>query len=246
MPPLMGQYVETTMNIVLKQFAVKYLLAAMVSWVPIANQVSNGESAESAQARYEATASDIIETVYADDEPAVFLGADGNIKSALELAAIGSFEGGFQKFVDEGGCNVKGFKADRRGSCDGGTAYTIWQIHPMSGLMLKGTGITSVYYNQQAAKEHPEDVWTGAKLVADRKMAAKVALHLIRISYQEQKSLCRFTGESCLEGKHPLADNRHMRAVNYLKAHPFTPPKEEVTTETSATTAMSETTKKSL
>jgi hypothetical protein len=218
--------------LLLKKMVAKYVLKAMTTWVPIANQVANGEEEMAAKQRYEEIASDIVDAVYDEDEPAVFSGVDGKLKTALEVVAIPSYESGFQKIVDDGTCNQPSFKADRRGNCDGKTAFTLWQIHSVgNGLMFSGTGVTSKMYNADYAQEHPEEVWTGPKLVQNRLMAAKMALHLIRTTYSQHHSLCGYTGEHCGEGEHPKADIRHGRAVRYLADHPFAPSLEEIELE---------------
>ena len=219
---------------VMKKAAAQYIFGAMTAWVSISNQTVHGEPEEEAKARYESTANDIVGAAFDEDEPAVFAGAMGKIKTALEMTSIGSLEGGFQKIVDDGTCNRPDFKADGRGNCDGHTAFTIWQIHSVgNGLMFSGTGVTSKRYNQAYADEHPEEVWTGPRLVENRAVAAKMALHLIRTSWSNYHSLCAYTGESCGDIGHPKADYRHQRAVAYYRTHPFTPPTEESLAESS-------------
>lgn len=216
---------------VLVKALISYLLVAMTSWVPMKNQTD--ESAEDAATRYTAIATDIVEAVTDPSEPPLWKGSDGQVKTALLVAGIASLEGGYQKFVDDGTCNKKEYKADRRGSCDGKHAYTIWQIHTMGGLIFDGEGVTSIAYAPEKLKTDPDSVWTGPKLVADRKAAARMALHLMRVSYKRYGSLCQYTGEKyqdtdkCME-KTPKADFRQSRALDYLKKNPFVTPEEPV------------------
>jgi hypothetical protein len=178
----------------------QYILTAMLTWVPLSSQTANGESEVDARTRYESIAQDIAANSQDATEPPIFKGAtteEAQVKTALELGSISSFEGGYQKFVDEGTCNQKGYKADGRGNCDGGGAWTIWQMHTMHGLWFKGLGLTSMDGEPNYGKQHPDEtMWTGAMLVADRRTAAKMALHMIRTSYKDRGgSLCGYTGE---------------------------------------------------
>lgn len=215
----------------------KYILAAMLSWVPLNNQTIYGETEAEALARYEATALDIVTTVLSPNEPWIFKNTNG-VKEALELASIASFEGGFQTFVEDGSCNKKGYKPDGRGGCDGGHAFSNWQIHIYgNGYILQDDGLTNVDAEKNIARIlkkplsfEPGDVIQGKNLIEDHRLAARVALHLVRLSWKSAHSLCGFTGEDCGEarnvdghdvGGHPKATQRHQRAVNYEKAHPF-------------------------
>lgn len=192
------------------------VLSAMLAWVPLDQQAANGESETDAQARYASIAHDISSAVLSEDP---LFGS--HLKTALELASIASFESGFQRVVDNGTCNLPSHKADARGSCDSKQAFTLWQIHANTGggLMLLNSGVTSKQYDRERAAQHPEEVWTGDRLVHDRRAAAILALHLVRASYSSAHSLCHFSGESCASGAHPKADARHARAVEYLRTH---------------------------
>jgi len=218
----------------------KYILAAMLTWVPLNNQTIYGETEADALARYEATAFDIVSSVLAPNEPWIFKDSNG-VKEALELASIASFEGGFQTFVEDGSCNVKGYKPDGRGGCDGGHAFSNWQIHVYgNGYILQNDGgLTTVDAEKNVARllkkpvsYDPSEVIQGSTLIEDHGVAARLALHLVRLSWQSAHSLCGFTGEDCGEGRiidghlvggHPKARLRHQRAVDYEKNHPFVP-----------------------
>lgn len=218
---------------ILTSSVASYIKAAMIAWVPLARHVAFGETLPEIDARYARVAEDI--TIVASDpaEPAVFPhGPNGNVKMALELAAIASFEGGFQTVVENGTCNRPDYKADGRGSCDNKHAFSDWQIHAndFAGgglILLEDGGITAPRWAPERAAAHPEEIWTGARLIADPRGAARVALHLVRQSYKQFGSLCAFTGETtdptrqCI-GPHPKADNRHERAIAYLRQHPYT------------------------
>jgi len=234
-----SSFAQATPSAIYKKAASEYILGAMLRWVPLLNQTVHGETEDEARARYQATADNIVDIVLDENEPTVFRGGDdGRLKSALEIASIASFEGGFQKFVDDGTCNQKDYKADGRGGCDGHTAFTVWQIHIFgNGYIIQGDDITTKMYAPQYAAEHPDEVLTGKSLIEDRRTAVRVALRLIRKTYQDNHSLCGYTGEPCCDTHinqetlkevscHPKADLRHDRAKNYFRQHPFTAPAE--------------------
>jgi len=218
----------------------KYILAAMLAWVPINNQTIYGETEAEVRTRYESTALDIVMSVLAPNEPWIFKESNG-VKEALELASIASFEGGFQTFVEDGSCNQKGYTPDGRGGCDGGHAFSNWQIHVYGNgyILQEDGGLTSVDAENATAKRlnrpvsySPEDVIQGKSLIEDHRLAARLALHLVRISWKSAHSLCGFTGEDCgeprnidghLVGGHPKASQRHQRAIDYERSHPFVP-----------------------
>ena len=228
-----------------------YILTAMLSWVPLRNQIerthdgrwihdSRGyvtEDPGEARARYERIASDIVSVAYSEDNPPLFKGNDGRLKTALILASIASFEGGYHKWVENGDCNSPEFQArqpkDRPRECDGGSAWSDWQIH-MYNYVVKDGEMTQAQFleNSLAAsdrewmRDHKDEILHGKDLAADPRLAAQVAYYLVRYSTRSWKTLCSYTGEDCA-GSQPKARLRLERAVSYLRAHPFTPTVEE-------------------
>jgi hypothetical protein len=178
----------------------KIVLAALLTWAPLKDHV--GEPPEEVQARYDSTAGDIAAVALESTETPLFSTSDGRIRTALVLANIATLEGHLWKFVDLGWCNDKTRKPDPRGNCDGGHAYTFWQIHP----------------DQLPMGDHA----TGKELLASRQLAARIALHIVRISLSRTRSktdtigsLCMYTGEPCAMRQHPLAEERLQRALKY-------------------------------
>src|SRR5277367_22938 len=110
------------------QSLIQYIFVAMLSWIPIANLTPYGETEDEARTRLHSVAEDIVTVAMDKSEPSVFARADGRVKTALLQASIASMETGFQKFVDTGDCNQANYRADRRGNCDGGHAFSLWQI----------------------------------------------------------------------------------------------------------------------
>jgi hypothetical protein len=217
--------------------AEKYILAAMIQWQPLSGHVirkpdgayevdAHGffvkEDPEEVHERYQLTASQIVDVAFDLSLPALFKGPSGRIKTALQLAAIGSLEGGFHKFVEDGDCNKPGFKSDKAGDCDGGGAFSNWQIHIWGGgYVIKDGELTQLsYLPKDYAKDHPTDVIHGVDLVKNRRLAALIAYYLVRYSTHNFHSLCQYAGEPC-DGPHPLATQRAERAVNYFRDRPF-------------------------
>jgi hypothetical protein len=157
------------------------------------------------------------------NEPPSFSQADGRVKTAILHAAIASMETGYQKFVDEGTCNKRGYVADRRGDCDGGHAFSMWQIHIAGGgyILLEDGSLTSrMYATADVLRSH--QVIGGAELLADRKTAIRVAQRIERSSLHQFHSLCAYSGENCMEDRHPKASVRLERAMSYYSQHPYT------------------------
>ena len=219
----------------LSEQLVSYILSAMLSWVPLGNQFERGhdgqwlrdtkgyyvkEDGEEAYARYKATAEAIVDIALDDSNPSLFVGADGRVKTALQIASIASFEGGFHKWVENGDCNTPIWKLHHEQECDGGSAFTNWQIHVYGYVIFHGELQQSQYLPREYMKEHQDDVITGKKLIDDQRLAVQVAYYLIRYSTHSFHTLCAYTGEACT-GSHPKANERMARAIDYMRKHPF-------------------------
>jgi len=238
-------------TLLMKKLVAKYLVAAMISWVPFSNQIQraddgtwlhekNGmylkEDEADARARYESIADDIVEIAFDDTLKPLFTGDDGRLKTALALTAVPSLEGGFHKWVDDGTCNTAKFQLHLgHVECDGGHAWSIWQLH-MYNYVIKDGELTQAQYLQNSLKPedrdwmraHQGEIITPQQIVADRKLAVKIAYYLMYYSLHNFHSLCAYSGERC-DGSHPLADHRLSRGIDYLRAHPFVvPPPEQL------------------
>jgi len=150
---------------------IQYILAAMLAWAPASQHANRDPNPEATLARYTSIAHDIAAAATHPDEPALFKDDDKRVRTALLLASIAFWESGFRRDVDEGQC--------RPPECDGGSAWTLWQMHTDAGLTFEG--VTFRY-----AKDRPRgwegEVLTGARLAKDRVMAARAALHMARVS----------------------------------------------------------------
>ncbi len=203
---------------------ITYIFTAILSWCPLATYfVPYGETPAAAQARMHQIAEDIVTVAMDASEPPVFAGPTGRIKTALLNAAIPSKETSFQTFVEEGKCNERGYHADLRGNCDGGTAWSFWQIHIFGGgyILLDDGTLSSRDAMPRIASARPDVVINGPRLIADRQIAARLAQRLERSTMKSYGSLCAFSGEPC-NGRHPKADARLERAMDYWAKHPFT------------------------
>ena len=135
--------------------------------------------------------------------------------AAMTLAGLAFMESHLAKYVDSGDCNRWLHEAWRHGhrrpnlsvltkeaqhalqaygTCDGGFAYSIWQIHPTSFKVPVHEEVT-------------------ARKLADRDYAAKIALRIARID----SSLCAYAGEA---PQCPKATERRMFIDAELRKHP--------------------------
>lgn len=120
-----------------------YILAAMISWVPL-NQHNHLEEEEVTSQRYHDIAETIAEVSLDPTLEPLFEGEDGRVKTALLLASVASSESNFQNDVDT--CHRGG---------DLGLAWGLWQTHAPKILVC-----------------------------SDRKVAVKIALEMMRYSFQ--------------------------------------------------------------
>jgi len=104
---------------------VTYLVAAMLSWVPL--RAHTDESAADAQARYESIARDVAAVVLDSGEEPLFGGPGGRAQTALLMLSVASYESSYRKEVDDG-----------RGRGDRGRSYCLMQIHVGNGTTPEG------------------------------------------------------------------------------------------------------------
>ncbi len=175
-----------------------YLTAAMISWIPNADVTW-----------YESVANDVATVVLSEEEPELFIDDLNRTKTGLLMISIARFESNFIRRIDEGKCYAN--------ECDNGNAFSMWQIHPIHGIVLTPTSY--MYYTREVS--HDENIIRGIDLVKNRQLACKTAMHFARVSLAKYKSLCMYTGESCKTGRHPMADVRLSTALSYEKTHPL-------------------------
>lgn len=183
-----------------------YIATALATWFPPA-------TAE-IRLREETVATDIVHVVDDPSEPVVF---GSKAEDALVLAFLSVAEGGMAAWVDDGRCNDKAWRAGpgrallASGDCDGGRAYSLWQIHVGAGVALTPSGgwVSAHYAAPGASIVSKHDV------LSDRKTAVRVALHIVRESVRVTKGLAGYTGER--GARHPKADYRLNMPRAYLR-----------------------------
>ena len=187
-----------------------YLLAAMTAWMPMKNHART-EAPEVTEARYQQIAEDVAQVAMDPDEEPLFQGEDGRVKTALLLLSVAFHESNFRGEIDGGRCKPY--------ECDHGKAFSMWQLHPEDGVIFDGDLFTFARNRSAAWREdHASEIIDGAALVRDRKLAARVALHMLRYSMKNAHSLAIYTGEP---GNGPKGKLRMETALSYIRKHPF-------------------------
>jgi hypothetical protein len=187
-----------------------YVLEAMRAWAP-SSTIAQTHSTEA----YPSIASDLVDVALDPGEPTLWADDANKTRTATLLATVAYFEGHFWPYVEAGVCNDPKRRSDpvlRNGGCDGGAAYSLWQIHPVHRMVLLDDGLWG------RATGDDDRVINGDKLLADRKLAARTALHFLRASIRRDGTLCEYTGERrpvC-----PKADRRLSFAREWVKLHP--------------------------
>lgn len=180
----------------------QYFETAMKSWVkPDAFSVD-----------YHAVASDVA-TVIVGEDP-IWDGDKSRARTGIMLLGIAMWESRYRAYVDDGTCNkyasVKGPLPKeikvllQKGNCDGGWAYSMWQVHP-------------VRWN--AGNGRIED-WT-REVLMDRKAAIHAALAIARRSIRGSGGLCWYTGEPGGDEGCPKAEVRFKTGLEYYRDHSF-------------------------
>jgi len=167
-----------------------YVLAAILAWTrphPSAAEVD----------RLTGIAQDIA-AVSLSEEP-LFKSDESRAKTAILLASVARYESDFAPWVDAGLCNdlewrrsAEGKAVHRGSDCDGGHAFSLWQIHAGQA---------------------------GQALIADRQAAIREAVARMRVSLDAGRGLCWYTGET---GDCPKAELRLRTAQVWSLGHPFT------------------------
>lgn len=207
-----------------------YIASALHEWEPYSHL-------------QEAVAHAIVRVALDPGEEALFPDDSSRAKTATLLASVENHEGHGWKYVDSGICNDPKQIDNpllKNGSCDGGSAVSLFQIHPGRGIVLfdngsygykrsdlnevRGSGLTG---RDVAAPPAPSvgelsspnapNVITATEL-HDRLVAAKVALHMLRASLRRDGTLCEYSGEvkPC-----PKAKKRLEFAEKWSRKHPF-------------------------
>ena len=221
-------------------------LTAQGTWSGAADAQRRAEASvknhEDARARYASIASDIV-TVVRSERPA-FASDENRSRTAVLVATVAFWEAAFVGYVDQGLCNDWKWRHPKTtgpdaltvdevkqrmgvlkgGSCDGGWAYSLWQIHPFDsnwreGMVLLDDGREWSFASYiHDGIERP--IITGKDMIADRQVAARVALRMLRraLGPSGTGNLCGYTGESQSCWKAALRQNF---ASDWSAKHPF-------------------------
>jgi hypothetical protein len=132
---------------------------------------------------------------------------------AVLLTAVAYWEGSrYLEYVDNGDCNNKIWRKSPEGArlmhmggdCDGGHAYSLLQIHPITNA------------------KNVLGKLCGHKAVAGSRAGAfRCGLEMMRRSMTVDGTLSEYTGESLYGDKHPKADERLNFAKDALRNYPW-------------------------
>lgn len=203
-----------------------YLLESLRAWMHEKSTNDND------LARYTSTA-DAVAAVALTETPA--WDADINhAKTAIVVLGLGWMETRDREYVERGWCNnlsraddgtVTPYKWRKSkngisvmsvgGACDGGYAYSRWQLHPEGGLAFSKN---DVRHYLDVPGVSPADIITGEKLIESKEIAARVAWRIVRRSIRAGAGLCQYSGEP---GPCPKADLRLKFGLGWFDRHPF-------------------------
>lgn len=207
-----------------------YTLGAMLDWDP--KPISGSQS-------HRATIADDIARVVLT-EPRIWPKEDGH-REAIVLARLAWFESRFRDYVDEGRCNEWAAEAYRKtgqlnlrvlpraaqelmqlGTCDGGIAASLWQIHfPPSGINPK-TGSTALAgefgIDRSMSLGRPGEPEEAQRW--HRRNAARAALAMVRRSIQQGAGLRFYVGGDGPE-RARMAAERLDSALAWSAKHPW-------------------------
>ena len=139
-----------------------YLLAFILAFAPPPKPSEEAVELE----RLSEIAADVDAVVSDPNEPPLFDGANGRARTGLLLLSMAKSESDFAEHIDHGRCLPH--------ECDHGHAATMWQLHTDGGIALDGVR----YRYWWAGGDGP--FFRGPDLVADRRLAVRVVLHVLR------------------------------------------------------------------
>lgn len=141
---------------------------------------------------------------WADDPPP-------HPRMALLVLSVALHESRLRAYVDDGRCNDRAWRASPEGArlvalggpCDGGRAWTVWQMHltDLGGVVLRPP--TAAPPDWRPREGRPADPAAGeievpaADAIQDRRLAARAAWHELRRALRSVggADLCGYTGE---------------------------------------------------
>ena len=207
-----------------KDEVVKWVVSQMSEWSPPGKSLfpDAKESVEEATARYGLIADDAAHVAFDPAEPPLFKGPNGRYKTLALLLAVADSESGFRKDVDVGKGNYsKG---------DSGQSWCLEQVR--LGVATKGKTHTRISLVDGGGIKYVYDGtgYGGEDLVSDRKKCFRVALHIMRVSFDTcsgldvEKRLSLYASGSCSLGWE-ASSRRIKKAVKWLSISP--PPSDD-------------------
>lgn len=157
---------------------IAWIVSFMIAKSPPSSHASQHETVAEATARYDSIASDVSEVLYDPTEPPLFRGDHGRIQTSSVVMATMRYEsGGFRKDVDTG--------VGKRSKGDGGASWCMMQVN-LSPARKDGTTSTRIVLDPDGMFHYVYDGTGigGEDLVRDRKTCIRVALHIMRKSFQ--------------------------------------------------------------
>ena len=224
----------------------RYLVSMLRNWAPDDRRhlkLRDGTDILVEQVDYRSLVDD--EFAVAETESPIVEGDKDKTRSVALDLAVGFMESGLHEYVDDGRCtkygamlrleqirkrpNSTSVPKDMRellkgGTCDGGLAYSMWQIHAKDevgrdGIVLYPDAREWSYASYAHGKaDGSQTVY--ARDFSDRRTAIRVSWHMLRKSIRQRKNLCGYTGEGSIC---PKAELRMNFASDWMRAHPFKP-----------------------
>jgi hypothetical protein len=157
---------------------IAWLVAFMVAVAPTTRKhfyVDDKETPDEAQARYESIANDVVEVYWDPENPPLFSGPTGRLKTVSVAMSIIYHESQLRRDVDFGlGKKAKG---------DSGKSWCLMQV--MTGNGRSGDW-NKVKHRFKMWGDKPEDIvegWTGTELVQDRKKCLTAGYRVMAASF---------------------------------------------------------------
>lgn len=122
----------------------------------------------------------VAEVLTRSDEPPV----GSSAQTGLTLMSLAFNETRYRVYVDAGWCNDATWRHSHPrelalGNCDGGIAFSVFQIHTQNGLHLYW-GTTREFGFEPDPRATKEMVVSGVDMIGDRTKAIVSALHMLR------------------------------------------------------------------
>jgi hypothetical protein len=163
-------------------------------------QRQEGETPAATADRIREMSRQVAEVVTRADEPPV----ESMVRTGLTLMSLAFNETRYRKYVDDGSCNDATWRHAHPqelalANCDGGIAFSDFQIHTQTGLHLYW-GTVREYGFERDPRATREIVVHGLDMIEDRTKAIVSALHMLRSSptaamWTTGKKALRMAGE---------------------------------------------------